>query len=309
MDNSIKEKIKELKEKNDVVILAHYYVDGEVQEIADYVGDSFYLAKVATTVKQQTILFCGVSFMGESAKILNPQKKVIMADNTADCPMAHMVDIDKIREVRRQYDDVAVVCYVNSTAEIKAESDVCVTSSNAVTIVKKLPNRNIFFIPDNNLARFVAKQVPDKHFIFNDGFCHVHKSIHSEDVAKAKELHPEALVLAHPECTEDTLELADFIGSTSQIIDYATTSPENVFIICTEMGVFFELMQKNPDKKFYSVGHRQFCPNMKKVRIAKVIEALENIDSDNYNIEYVNLDEDLRKAAEKPLSRMLELAK
>lgn len=309
MDNSIKEKIKELKEKNDVVILAHYYVDGEVQEIADYVGDSFYLAKVATTVKQQTILFCGVSFMGESAKILNPQKKVIMADNTADCPMAHMVDIDKIREVRRQYDDVAVVCYVNSTAEIKAESDVCVTSSNAVTIVKKLPNRNIFFIPDNNLARFVAKQVPDKHFIFNDGFCHVHKSIHSEDVAKAKELHPEALVLAHPECTEDTLELADFIGSTSQIIDYATTSPENVFIICTEMGVFFELMQKNPDKKFYSVGHRQFCPNMKKVRIEKVIEALENIDSDNYNIEYVNLDEDLRKAAEKPLSRMLELAK
>ncbi|MDY6328088.1 MAG: quinolinate synthase NadA [Lachnospiraceae bacterium] len=309
MDNSIKEKIKELKEKNDVVILAHYYVDGEVQEIADYVGDSFYLAKVATTVKQQTILFCGVSFMGESAKILNPQKKVIMADNTADCPMAHMVDIDRIREVRRQYDDVAVVCYVNSTAEIKAESDVCVTSSNAVTIVKKLPNRNIFFIPDNNLARFVAKQVPDKHFIFNDGFCHVHKSIHSEDVAKAKELHPEALVLAHPECTEDTLALADFIGSTSQIIDYATASPENVFIICTEMGVFFELMQKNPDKKFYSVGHRQFCPNMKKVRMEKVIEALENIDSDNYNIEYVNLDEDLRKAAEKPLSRMLELAK
>ncbi len=309
MDNSIKEKIKELKEKNDVVILAHYYVDGEVQEISDYVGDSFYLAKVATTVKQQTILFCGVSFMGESAKILNPQKKVIMADNTADCPMAHMVDIDRIREVRRQYDDVAVVCYVNSTAEIKAESDVCVTSSNAVTIVKKLPNRNIFFIPDNNLARFVAKQVPDKHFIFNDGFCHVHKSIHSEDVAKAKELHPEALVLAHPECTEDTLALADFIGSTSQIIDYATASPENVFIICTEMGVFFELMQKNPDKKFYSVGHRQFCPNMKKVRIEKVIEALENIESDNYNIEYVNLDEDLRKAAEKPLSRMLELAK
>lgn len=287
----------------------HYYVDGEVQEIADYVGDSFFLAKVATTVKQQTILFCGVSFMGESAKILNPQKKVIMADNTADCPMAHMVDIDRIREVRRQYDDVAVVCYVNSTAKINAESDVCVTSSNAVTIVKKLPNRNIFFIPDNNLARFVAKQVPDKHFIFNDGFCHVHKSIHSEDVAKAKELHPGALVLAHPECTEDTLELADFIGSTSQIIDYATTSPENVFIICTEMGVFFELMQKNPDKKFYSVGHRQFCPNMKKVRIEKVIEALENIDSDNYNIEYVNLDEDLRKAAEKPLSRMLELAK
>ena len=193
---------KKEKEK-DAVILAHYYVDWEVQEIADYVGDSYYLAEIATKVPESTIVFCGVSFMGESAKILNPKKRVVMADGHADCPMAHMVDVDKIREVRNEYPDVSVVCYVNSTAEIKAESDVCVTSSNALKIVKNLPNKDIFFIPDENLGRFVASQLPEKHFIFNDGFCHVHKSIHKEELQKAKEAHPEALVLTHPECTGD----------------------------------------------------------------------------------------------------------
>ena len=302
MEEEIKQQIAALKKEKDAVILAHYYVDGPVQEIADFVGDSYYLAKKATTVSEHVIIFCGVSFMGESAKILNPDKKVVMADETADCPMAHMVDVDRIKEVRQEYPDVAVVCYVNSTAEIKAASDVCVTSSNAIKIVKNLPNHDIFFIPDNNLGRYVAKQLPDKHFIFNDGFCHVHKSIHREDVLKAKEVHPEALVLAHPECTEDTLELADFIGSTSQIIDYVTESPEKVFIICTEMGIFYELMQKNPEKKFYSVGHRQFCPNMKKVRLESVLSALQNLAPE------VELEEEMRNAAKLPLERMLELA-
>ena len=233
MNEQTKARIKELQKEKDVVILAHYYVDGEVQEIADYVGDSYYLAKVATTVEQQNILFCGVSFMGESAKLLNAKKHVYMADDGADCPMAHMAEVEKIEEVRKEYPDVAVVCYVNSTAELKAHSDVCVTSSNALKIVKALPNKDIYFIPDYNLAHFIAEQVPEKHFIFNDGFCHVHKSIHSEDVKKAKELHPDALVLAHPECTSDTLALADFIGSTSQIIDYATASDSKKFLICT----------------------------------------------------------------------------
>lgn len=296
------EEIKRLKEEKDVVILAHYYVDGKVQEIADYVGDSYFLAKKATQVKEKNILFCGVSFMGESAKILNPDKKVIMADELADCPMAHMVDIDKIHEVREKYPDVAVVCYVNSTAEIKAESDVCVTSSNAIRVVEKLPNKHIFFIPDNNLARYVAKQLPEKEFIFNDGFCHVHKSIDVESVRKAKELHPEALVLTHPECTEDVLEVSDFIGSTSEIIDYATESDATEFIICTEMGVFYELEQKNPAKKFYSVGHRQFCPNMKRITIEKVREALEKMEPE------MTLSEEIRGKANKPLVRMLELA-
>ena len=260
MNEEIKNEIKKLKKEKDAVILAHYYVDGEVQEIADYVGDSYYLAEIATKVPESTIVFCGVSFMGESAKILNPKKRVVMADGHADCPMAHMVDVDKIREVRKEYPDVSVVCYVNSTAEIKAESDV------------------------------------------NDGFCHVHKSIHKEELQKAKEAHPEALVLTHPECTGDILELSDFIGSTSQIIDYATKSENNTFIICTEMGVFYELHQKNPEKKFYSVGHRQFCPNMKMVRLEGVKEALETMQPE------VNLDEEMRQKAALPLEKMLKLA-
>ena len=297
------EEIKRLKKEKDVVILAHYYVDGEVQALADFVGDSYFLAKKAKEVTQQTILFCGVSFMGESAKILNPEKRVVMADELADCPMAHMVDIDRIHEVRKEYPDVAVVCYVNSTAEIKAESDVCVTSSNAVRVVEKLPNKHIFFIPDNNLARFVAKQLPEKEFIFNDGFCHVHKSILKEDVLKAKEVHPEALILTHPECTEDVVEISDFVGSTSEIIDFATSSDAKEFLICTEMGVFYELGQKNPEKKFYAVGHRQFCPNMKRISLEGVKEALENLSPE------VEMDEKMRLKANEPLEKMLELAK
>ena len=299
----MRERIEQLKKEKDIVILAHYYVDGEVQEIADLVGDSYFLAKKATEVSQQNILFCGVSFMGESAKILNPGKRVIMADEFADCPMAHMVDIAKIQQVREQYPDVAVVCYVNSTAEIKAYSDVCVTSSNALRVVQSLPNKHIFFIPDNNLGRYISTLVPEKEFIFNDGFCHVHTSIHRENVEEAKKLHPNAPVLTHPECTADVLEISDFIGSTSEILDYATKSDAKEFIICTEMGIFFELEQKNPDKRFYSVGHRQFCPNMKKITLEKVVRAMEEMEPE------VTMDEGLRVKANAPLVKMLELAK
>lgn len=300
---TMRERIEQLKKEKDIVILAHYYVDGEVQEIADLVGDSYFLAKKATEVSQQNILFCGVSFMGESAKILNPGKRVIMADEFADCPMAHMVDIAKIQKVREQYPDVAVVCYVNSTAEIKAYSDVCVTSSNALRVVQSLPNKHIFFIPDNNLGRYISTLVPEKEFIFNDGFCHVHTSIHRENVEEAKKLHPNAPVLTHPECTADVLEISDFIGSTSEILDYATKSDAKEFIICTEMGIFFELEQKNPDKRFYSVGHRQFCPNMKKITLEKVVRAMEEMEPE------VTMDEGLRVKANAPLVKMLELAK
>ena len=300
---TMRERIEQLKKEKDIVILAHYYVDGEVQEIADLVGDSYFLAKKATEVSQQNILFCGVSFMGESAKILNPGKRVIMADEFADCPMAHMVDIAKIQQVREQYPDVAVVCYVNSTAEIKAYSDVCVTSSNALRVVQSLPNKHIFFIPDNNLGRYISTLVPEKEFIFNDGFCHVHTSIHRENVEEAKKLHPNAPVLTHPECTADVLEISDFIGSTSEILDYATKSDAKEFIICTEMGIFFELEQKNPDKRFYSVGHRQFCPNMKKITLEKVVRAMEEMEPK------VTMDEELSVKANAPLVKMLELAK
>ena len=297
MNEEIKNEIQKLKKEKDAVILAHYYVDGEVQEIADYVGDSYYLAEIATKVPESTIVFCGVSFMGES-----PKKRVVMADGHADCPMAHMVDVDKIREVRKEYPDVSVVCYVNSTAEIKAESDVCVTSSNALKIVKNLPNKDIFFIPDENLGRFVASQLPEKHFIFNDGFCHVHRSITAENVKKAKEVHPEAEVLVHPECTPDVVALGDYVGSTSGIIDYATASDKDVFIICTEMGVLYELKQKNPGKTFYSVGHRQFCPNMKRISLENVRDTLRDMKNQ------VELPEDLRLNAKKALDEMLRIA-
>lgn len=295
------DKIKELKKQRNAVILAHYYVNDEVQAIADYVGDSFYLSKVATEVEAETILFCGVSFMGESAKILNPGKTVIMPDMQADCPMAHMAEPERIEQVRGEYPDVAVVCYINSTAELKTHSDVCVTSSNALKIVRKLPNEHIYFIPDENLGRFVASRVPEKHFIFNDGFCHVHKSITAENVKKAKEAHPDAPILVHPECTLDVVEMADYIGSTSGIIDVATSSEAEEFIICTEMGVLYELKQKNPGKRFYSAGHRQFCPNMKRITLEKVADALEQMKN------VIEMDEDMRIRANKPLERMLEL--
>ncbi|SFR93905.1 quinolinate synthase NadA [Anaeromicropila populeti] len=300
--SELKNKIEKLKQEKDAVILAHYYVKDEVQEIADYIGDSYYLAKVAKEVPQKVICFCGVSFMGESAKLLSPDKIVLMPEPAADCPMAHMVEIDKIQKVREEYDDVAVVCYINSTAEIKQHADVCVTSANAMKIVKALPNHNIFFIPDEHLGRYIASQVPEKHFIFNDGFCHVHKSITVENVKKAKEAKPDAEVLVHPECTMEVLAMADYIGSTSGIIEYASKSKEKEFIICTEMGVFYELNQKNPDKKFYSVGHRQFCPNMKMITLEKVCHVLEHFDH------CVELKESLYETANKPLERMLELA-
>lgn len=302
--SKIQERIKKLQKEKDVVILAHYYVDGEVQEIADFVGDSYFLAKKAVDVSQKNILFCGVSFMGESAKILNPDKRVVMADEYADCPMAHMVDLRSIREVREKYgEDVAVVCYVNSTAEIKAKSDVCVTSSNAIRVVERLPQKKIFFIPDNNLGRYVASKLPEKEFLFHDGFCHVHKSITAENVRKAKELHPDAQVLTHPECTGEVLDISDFIGSTSEIIDYATKSDREKFIICTEMGIFYELQQKNPNKKFYSVGHRQFCPNMKRITLEKVERALTDMAPE------VMVEKQVEERAGKALVKMLELAK
>lgn len=298
----LKEEILKLKKEKSAVILAHYYVDGEVQALADYVGDSYFLSKIAVGMEEENIVFCGVSFMGESAKILNPEKRVVMADEFADCPMAHMVDVDQILAVRAKHPDAAVVCYVNSTAEAKAYSDVCVTSSNALKVVRKLPNKKIFFIPDNNLGQYVAQQVPEKEFIFHDGYCHVHKSILKENVLAAKEKHPEAKFLAHPECTMDVLEIADFIGSTSEIIDYATKSNENEFIIGTEMGIFYELSQKNPEKKFFSVGHRQFCPNMKRITLEKLRDALVNMEPE------VHVDEEISGKAVLPLKKMIELA-
>lgn len=299
--NTTIEQIMQLKQEKDAVILAHYYVPDEVQAIADYVGDSFYLSKVATTVPQKTIVFCGVFFMGESAKILNPDKTILMPDLGADCPMAHMADPDTIQSIREKYDDLAVVCYINSSAELKTYADVCVTSSNAIKIVRALPETNIYFIPDENLGRYIAGLLPEKHFIFNDGFCHVHASITAEDVQRAKESHPDAKILAHPECTAEVLALADYIGSTTGIIDYATAEDHPAFIVCTEVGVLYQLEQRNPDKKFYIASTMQLCPNMKKVSLNKVLEALQD------GAPEVVLDEALARDAVPSLARMMEL--
>lgn len=300
---NIVSEIEQLKKEKNAIILAHYYVDDEVQKVADFVGDSYYLSKKALEAKEEVIVFCGVNFMGESAKILNPTKTVIMPDDLADCPMAHMAYLDKIDEVRKQYEDLAVVCYINSTAEVKAASDICVTSSNAVKIVKALKEKNIYFIPDENLGRYVASQVPEKNFIFNDGFCHVHTSITAENVLKAKEQVKDALVLVHPECKQEVVDLADYVGSTLGILNYATASDAKNFIICTEMGISYELKKNNPDKNFYSVGHRQFCPNMKRITLEKVRDCMSNLNNQ------VELDEELRLKANKALERMVEVAK
>ena len=300
---TIKEEIEQLKKEKDAVILAHYYVRPEIQEIADYIGDSFYLSKVAVGLKEKTIVFCGVSFMGESAKILNPEKTVLMPDMAADCPMAHMASPETIEKVRAEYDDLAVVCYINSTAELKKYSDVCVTSSNAVKIVKNLPNKNIFFIPDRNLGSYVAKQCPDKNFIFNNGCCPRHVVITKDMVLKAKELHPEARFAAHPECTEDVLAFADYVGSTSGIIDYVVDTDCKEFIIATVDGVFGEIRKKAPGKKLYTLKPDQVCVNMKMVTLDKVLDVLEQENNE------VFVDEEVAKKAMKPLTRMLELAK
>ena len=294
-------RILQLKKEKNAVILAHYYVPDEVQEIADYIGDSFYLSKVATTVAADVILFCGVSFMGESAKILNPEKIVLMPDATADCPMAHMATVEKIQKVREQYEDVAVVCYINSTAQLKEYADVCVTSANAVKIVKALPNKNIYFIPDGNLGRYVAGQVEDKKFIFNDGFCPIHHKLTVQEVKNAKEKYPEAEFLVHPECQTEVLEQADYIGSTSGIIDYATASEKTEFIIGTEKGVLYELKKKNPDKVFHLVSENMVCTDMKKVTIDKVMKVLETMENP------VEITDEKRGKAIYSLNRMLEL--
>ncbi len=300
--NQLKEQIMSLKKNKDVAILAHYYTEGVVQEVADYVGDSYYLSKLATELSQKTIMLCGVFFMGESIKILNPEKTILMPDLEADCPMAHMVDIQEINKKREEYEDLAVVCYINSTAEIKAHADVIVTSSNAIKILKALPNKNIFFIPDENLGRYVAKQVPEKNFIFNDGFCHVHANLSRASVENIKAEFPEAVVLAHPECKEEVLDLANYIGSTSGIINYATESPATEFIVCTEIGILHELNTKNPNKVFY-VKPDMVCPNMKKITLEKICQQL------NEQTNVMEVSQEVRKQSIGGLDRMLELAK
>lgn len=299
----MKEQVLQLKKEKNAVILAHYYAPAEAQEVADYVGDSFYLAKIAKSSTADIIVFCGVSFMGESAKILNPEKKVLMPDLTADCPMAHMVKPGLIQKMREKYEDLAVVCYVNSTADLKCQSDVCVTSSNAVKIVKALPNKNIFFIPDRNLGRYVASQVPEKNIIINDGYCPIHAAITKAQLLAQKEQHPHAPILIHPECEPELLEMSDYIGSTAELIGYVASSSLDEFIICTEDGVDYKLITDNPEKKFYYPNPHPCCADMKLNTLSNILAVLEKEDKE------VLVDKEVAANAQKPLNKMLELGR
>lgn len=296
------EEIKQLKLEKDAVLLAHYYVPAEVQEIADYVGDSFYLSKVASKLTNKVLVFCGVSFMGESGKLLNPDKAVLMPDASADCPMAHMVTKAEIDDVRARYEDLAVVCYINSTAEIKSWSDVCVTSANAVQIVKKLPNQNILFIPDKNLGRYVAEQVPEKNVMLVKGYCPVHEEMKVKEIQELKQLHPLAEVLAHPECNASVLSIADYIGSTTGILKQAAASNAKEFIIATEIGVRYELEKQNPKKTFYFPKTEPVCMDMKKITLDGILHVLRTGENG------AAVASNIAEPSKATLNRMLELA-
>ena len=298
----LQDAVLKLKKETNTAILAHSYQAREIVEIADFTGDSYKLSVDATKTDAENILFCGVHFMAETAKMLSPQKRVFLANKEAGCPMAEQMDKEMIAALRQAEPDRTVVAYINTTASLKTVCDVCVTSSNAVKIVKGLPQKNIYFIPDQNLARFVAEQCPEKNVIPGYGFCHVHHYMEPADVEQMKKDHPGAQVLAHPECNAGIIALADYIGSTKGIINHAVESDCDEFIICTESGVEHELRTRAPEKKFYFAAN-QICPNMKKLTLEKVRDCLKNGQP------VAEVTEEVRKAAMIPLERMLELGK
>ena len=292
-----------LKKEKDVCILAHAYQTQDILEVADFIGDSFGLIQQAQTVPQKNLLMCGVRFMAETAKILSPDKTVILAHPDAGCPMAEQLTVDELKEIKAQYPGVAVVAYINTTSELKTECDVCVTSASALNIVKNLPNEEILFIPDCNLGSWIEKQVPEKKFHFIKGGCPVHMRITPADIEKARAAHPEAPILVHPECNEEVCAMADYIGSTSGIIEAATNREETEFIIGTEIGVEYELKKRNPDKRFYFPATAPICKDMKFITLEKILHVLKTGEN------RASVEEEKAKAAANTLSRMLELAK
>ena len=268
-------RILALKREKNALILAHFYVPLAVQAVADFVCDSFEMAKRAKNAQEDIVIICGVMFMGESAKVLTPHKKVLLPVVEAGCPMADMITKDDVLRLRAAHPKAKVMCYVNSTAEVKGVSDICCTSSTAVRIAQAIDTEEIIFIPDKNLGHFVAGQVPDKTFIFHDGYCPVHNKITKQDVLNAKAAHPNAKFAVHPECREEVVQLADFVGSTSAIIEYATTSDAREFLIGTEQEIAARLTRDMPDKKFYTVTETFLCTNMKKITAETVLRCLE----------------------------------
>ncbi|MFW6264608.1 MAG: quinolinate synthase NadA [Bacillota bacterium] len=301
-NREIIKQIEELKEKRNAIILAHYYQVDEVQDIADYLGDSFGLSQKAATTDADLIVFCGVKFMGESAKILSPDKTVLLPEKMAGCPMADMVDADSLRKMKEKYPEHTVVTYVNSSAEVKAESDVCCTSSNALKIVEAIDNDKILFVPDQNLGSYVANRT-DKEVVVWDGYCNTHHRVELDEIQKVKELYPDAPILIHPEAKPEVLALADYAGSTAGILKYARESSADTLIIGTEQGILHQLKKENPEKTFYILSSKLICPNMKKINLEKVLNALLNLETK------VEIDESVRDKAYQALNKMLELAR
>ncbi|MFO7873820.1 MAG: quinolinate synthase NadA [Bacteroidales bacterium] len=298
-DNDIIKKIDAARKASNATILAHYYQIPEIQDIADHVGDSFALSRLATEVPADVIVFCGVDFMAESAKILSPQKKVLLPVKDAGCPMADMATAEEARHLKQQYPEAALVSYVNSTTEVKAESDLCCTSANAVNVIRTLPNKQIIFMPDKNLGAYAAYHIPEKEFILFDGYCPPHEEVMAIDVKLARDNHPDATLLVHPECRPEVREAADFIGSTSQIIKHAGESDHQSFIIGTEEGILHPLQKQYPDKTFYMLTDHFSCYNMKKTNLQHLLQSLETGKHE------VEIDDDLMDRARKPLMRML----
>jgi len=295
------QKINELKKEKNAVIVAHNYQNDEVQEIADVIGDSLALSRYCANNDKDVIVFCGVHFMAESAKILSPSKTVLLPEIDAGCPMADMVTAEALREEKKKHPGAVVVCYVNSSAEVKAESDICCTSSNAIEVVKSIPEKDILFVPDRNLGSYVAQKVPEKNIILWEGFCITHHRINVDQVREIRKIHPDALLLVHPECKKEVWEEADFVGSTKQIIDFAKESGHSKFIIGTEMGVVYKLKKDNPNKTFYLLSQGLICPNMKKTTLESVYNALNEMKYE------IKLDEDIRLNAKKALDRMIQI--
>lgn len=299
--NEIKEKIAELKRELRAVIVAHNYQRPEVQDIADFVGDSLELARQCVEVDAQTIVFCGVRFMAETAAILNPARPVLLSEGSAGCPLADMININDLRQWKQRYPRAAVVTYVNSSAEVKAESDICCTSANGVKVVESVANNDILFVPDQNLGHFISTQTK-KNIILYPGFCYVHHRIKPEQVRMAKRLHPDAQVLVHPECRPEVVALADAALSTSQMLRYAKASSHNSFIIGTEEGILHGLRQGNPEKSFYLISNGQICTDMKKTTleiVARTMELRQNI---------VTVPEEIRLKAKQAVDRMLAVS-
>ncbi|MCL2108874.1 MAG: quinolinate synthase NadA [Oscillospiraceae bacterium] len=303
--NQIQQKISEIKKQRNICILAHSYQAREIIEVADFTGDSFQLSVAASKSPHEIVVMCGVRFMAETVKILSPHKKVYLANPTAGCPMAEQMGVELITGVKKQFPDYTVVAYINTTAALKTICDVCVTSSSAVKIVGKIPNSNIIFLPDCNLGAYVASQLPEKNIKLLQGGCPIHAVVTTDDVAKAKAAHPNAQLLVHPECVPAVVQLADFVGSTTAIMDYATKSENSEFLIGTEMSIAENLQYtfpNNPSKKFYCLSQKLLCSNMK---VTTLIDVLNCVNQDGG--EEIQLSEQVINDARKCIDKMLEL--